>query len=56
MVIGNSQTRFPKENSCLTKLRDVYNGMINLGDDRRAVDAVYLHFRNIFYCVPQDLH
>lgn len=56
MVIWNSGPRFPKKNSCLTILIDLYNDMINLGDERGAVDAVYLHFRKKFDCVPQDPH
>lgn len=42
MVIGNSQHKFPKENSCLTKLIYLYNAMINLQNGKSAVDAVCL--------------
>lgn len=40
----------------MTKLIDLYNDIINLEDDRRAVNTLYLHFRKIFDCVPQDPH
>lgn len=38
----------------MTKLIDFYNQMMRMVDERRAVDVVYLNFRNAFSTVSHN--
>ena len=51
-LIKNSQHGFRNKRSCLTNLLDFYNEVVNIFDETKAVDVIYLDFQKAFDKVP----
>ncbi|GAB0208209.1 mitochondrial enolase superfamily member 1 [Grus japonensis] len=54
-VVGSSQHGFTKGKSCLTNLINFYDEMTGLVDEGRAVDIVYLDFKQAFDTVSHSI-
>ena len=51
-MINNSQHGFRNKRSCLTNLLDFYSEVLNIYDETKAVDIIYLEFQKAFDNVP----
>ena len=53
-LINSSQHGFRNKRSCLTNLLDFYNDVVNIFDETKAVDVIYLDFQKAFDKVPHQ--